>query len=116
MGITGDRPYHHRGDGRFRNPPGSPTRTATFRDIFAFMWRQYRRRTPEVEGPASHVLDADEAQRQLAQHGGCDSLTWLGHASILLRIGGKTLLTDPYLGKVAGPSGWGPSGLADGDR
>ena len=80
------------------------------------MWRQYRRRTPEVEIPASLVLDADEAQRQLAQHGGCDSLTWLGHASILLRIGGKTLLTDPYLGKVAGPCGCGPSGLADGDR
>ncbi|WP_338465879.1 MBL fold metallo-hydrolase [Novosphingobium sp. ZN18A2] len=33
---------------------------------------------------------------------------WLGHAAFVMRLGGKLILTDPYLGDVAGPMGMGP--------
>ena len=36
------------------------------------------------------------------------SVTWLGHASFIVRIGGKKILTDPFIGKTAGPMGIGP--------
>ncbi len=40
---------------------------------------------------------------------GPESLTWLGHASFLLRTGGLTVLTDPFLSDRASPTaGFGP--------
>ena len=35
-------------------------------------------------------------------------LAWLGHAAFAIRLAGKLVLTDPYLGDVAGPLGFGP--------
>lgn len=105
---TQSRPYHHLPNGRFRNPPGSPRRVTTFWDMVRFMWRHWRHRRPLVEVPPGHALPPEEVRRQLDQHQGRDSLTWLGHASFLIRIAGKTVLTDPYLGETAGPTGFGP--------
>lgn len=73
-----------------------------------FMWRHWRHREARVTVPPDHALSPDEVRWQLEQHRGRDSLTWLGHASFLIRIAGKTVLTDPYLGKTAGPTGFGP--------
>ena len=94
------RPYHHTANG-FRNPPGSPARGGDFGDWLGFFWRHSRRPPPEV--PPDHVLPEDEALAGLARLNGADGLTWLGHASFLLRIGGRTTLTDPYLGVHASP-------------
>ena len=49
-----------------------------------------------------------------------DRLTWLGHASFLLRLDGRTILTDPYLSAHAsplpplGPKRFAPPGLPGG--
>ena len=106
--APGERPYHHLADGRFRNPPGSPVRSVTFGYMARFMWRQWRQRKPDVVVPEGHVLAPDEVVRGLARQAGSDSITWLGHACFLIRIAGKWVLTDPYLGTVAGPRGLGP--------
>lgn len=37
-----------------------------------------------------------------------NEVAWLGHACFAMRLGGKLVLTDPYLGDVAGPFGLGP--------
>ena len=37
-----------------------------------------------------------------------NQLAWLGHACFALRLGGKLVLTDPYLSRTAGPLGFGP--------
>lgn len=37
-----------------------------------------------------------------------NELAWLGHACFALRLGGQLVLTDPYLGRTAGPFGMGP--------
>ncbi len=35
-----------------------------------------------------------------------DRVTWLGQASFLIRIAGKTILTDPFLTDFASPISW----------
>jgi len=99
-------PQHHLADGGFRNPPGSPPREATFGDMMSFLFNQmFFVNPPRV--PDSHVLVEDEVAVQLASAGN-PSVTWLGHAAFIVRIGGKVVLTDPYLGVNAGPWTFGP--------
>lgn len=96
-----DERYCHRTDQGFRNPPGAWPRSGTPEEWRAFR-RQilYRRNLPEV--PADFVLPREAARAGLAAVAG-DSLTWLGHAAFLMRIGGVTVLTDPYLSDYASP-------------
>ena len=46
-------------------------------------------------------MDRGEVLRGLQTEG--DRLTWLGHASFLLRLDGKTIVTDPFLSDYASP-------------
>jgi len=92
---------------RFRNPEGSLPQTAGLAEFVPFFLRRTRaRRPPPV--PSGHVLPRAEALAGLAA-AGPDSLTWLGHASFLIRTGGLTILTDPFLSDYASPvAGFGP--------
>lgn len=109
-----DRPWHHTANG-FRNPPGSPERAGDFGDWMSFFWRNFTR-DDEVALPDGHVLAPEATLAGLAGENG-DSLTWLGHASFLIRLGGRTVLTDPFLGEHAspvpplGPARFAPPGL-----
>jgi N-acyl-phosphatidylethanolamine-hydrolysing phospholipase D len=102
------RPSHHTDRG-FRNPPGSPVRLHETRAYWRFVWHRIvkSQRLPQV--PVGHALAPAEAAAGLAEHAEVESLTWLGHAAFLLRIGGKNVLLDPYLGEFASPvRGFGP--------
>jgi len=99
-------PKHHLADGGYCNPPGSPPRESTFGDMVSFLFNQmFFVTAPEV--PEGFALGPDEVASQLAAAGN-PSVTWLGHAAFIIRIGGKVILTDPYLGENAGPLGLGP--------
>ena len=101
--AAGSRPAHHTADG-FRNPPGSPTRGGSFGDWLGFFWRNFTREPPTADVvPPDHVVPEAEALAGLSGLNGADGLTWLGHASFLLRLGGLTVLTDPYLSAHASP-------------
>ena len=53
-------------------------------------------------------MPPDEALASL-RAAGPETLTWLGHASFLLRTAGRTILTDPFLSERASPfAGLGP--------
>lgn len=89
-------------DGRFRNPTGAPRSDSGRADFAAFLWRRaIDRYRPEL--PVGHVLPRPEVEKGLQAYESGDAVTWLGHASYLLRWGGRTLLTDPFLSNVAAP-------------
>jgi N-acyl-phosphatidylethanolamine-hydrolysing phospholipase D len=103
---------------RFRNPPGSPAQNAGLADFVPFFLRRAAGRTPAV--PERHAVPQAEARALLAA-AGPESLTWLGHACFLIRTGGFTILTDPFLSDYAspvaglGPKRYVPPGLAIAD-
>ncbi len=106
-----DRPTHHTPRG-FRNPPGADHAIPTRGSLWRFLMRRLadRRRRPAV--PDGHVLGEPAALAGLERLAGAHSLTWLGHASFLIRLGGKTMISDPYLTDWAGPvRGTGPKRL-----
>jgi len=106
-------PWHHLPDGTFRNPPGSPERGGSSPEWRAFLWRRLVDPPAVPAIPDGHVLSRQAALTQLAEADGQDSVTWLGHASFLIRLGGRTLLTDPFLTERASPFPWfGPKRLA----
>lgn len=68
-------------------------------------WRRYPRELmasvgPVAGGPARRGLPPRallKAWRRLEAIEGASAVAWLGHCSVLLRLGGKTILTDPVL-------------------
>jgi N-acyl-phosphatidylethanolamine-hydrolysing phospholipase D len=58
---------------------------------------------PDV--PDRHVLPEAEAIR-LFNSLDDNKIIWLGHASFLINISGKTILTDPFLTEYASPVSW----------
>jgi N-acyl-phosphatidylethanolamine-hydrolysing phospholipase D len=110
-----ERPWHHV-PGGFRNPPGSPPRGGDFGDWTTFFLRRFGSAETAVV-PDGHVLPPDAVLAGLQRHAGTDSVTWLGHASFLIRLDGRTILTDPFLSDHAsplppfGPERFAPPGL-----
>jgi N-acyl-phosphatidylethanolamine-hydrolysing phospholipase D len=102
VSAPGGRPWHHTADG-FRNPPGSPRPGGDFGDWSSFFVRRFTDRDA-VALPAGHVLaEAEALDGVVNRRSDADRLTWLGHASFLLRLDGRNVLTDPYLTPYASP-------------
>lgn len=105
------RPWHHLPDGTFRNPEGCASRgQGRMKHAGPFFLEMLKMGARKVDVPEGHVVPRHEAVRGLNTHSkeADDFITWLGHASFLIRIGGLTVLTDPYLTTFAGPAGLGP--------
>jgi L-ascorbate metabolism protein UlaG (beta-lactamase superfamily) len=113
--LMAERPWHHVAGG-FRNPPGSLPRGGDFGDWTTFFLRRFGSADAAVV-PDGHVLPPDAVLAGLQRHAGTDSVTWLGHASFLIRLDGRTILTDPFLSEHAsplpplGPERFAPPGL-----
>lgn len=74
--------------GRFDDRATRPARGA--RDILR--WRLERRREPRIHQPFEmRVREPDPG----ALSAGRASLTWIGHATFVLQLGGKVIVTDP---------------------
>ena len=97
-------PDHHRPGGGFRNPWGDGI-PAGFRSFLK--WRLERMRTalPSDPDPAELPSTTPGFDRPRADPTRL-TVTWVGHATFLLQIGGLNLLTDPMWSERASPVPW----------
>lgn len=95
----------------FQNPPGGPTRDFTSITLAKFLIKRIVGSQEQVKVPAHHVIPESEANIALTRalkNPQKDILTWIGHATFLMRLDGVTVLTDPFMTKTAGVLGVGP--------
>lgn len=95
-------PEHHV-EGGFRNPAGSPEYAGSWVDTISAYTDRFWESVSGFEPNLSpeHILAPDQVRDGLARVAGADSLTWLGHASFLIELGGTAILTDPFLSEYA---------------
>lgn len=104
-----NKPEHHTISG-YQNHPF--VETAAPKGIFFYMRRAWDSLfVPAI--PDGHQLTELESI-QLLNSIDTDRVTWLGHASFLIKTSGVTILTDPFLSKFASPVSWaGPKRFVD---
>jgi L-ascorbate metabolism protein UlaG (beta-lactamase superfamily) len=100
------KPYHHLPDGTFRNPEGSPVRA---NDV-QFSYRTFikEKKKIDITFPKDHVIDKKILKENLEKFKDDDYITWIGHATYLIKLGSMTIITDPVFSKNAGPLIFGP--------
>ena len=90
---------------RFQNPPGQNRLQRDWKMGGSFLFKHIKQKVPKI--PTGHVLSNEQALAQLDTPG--DRLTWMGHATFLVRLGGVNILTDPFFSNYASPiQGLGP--------
>ncbi|MGB0576461.1 MAG: MBL fold metallo-hydrolase [Alphaproteobacteria bacterium] len=98
------KPWHHTTEG-YRNPPGSPERNS-WTDRLPWLlgkFAAFAGATEKPDLPPNHSLPKAQVLAGLKSTAGKNTVTWLGHMTALLRIDGKTILTDPWLTSHASP-------------
>ena len=97
--------YHHRPHG-FRNPPGSPPGRILSVELAreaAHFLGELIRLAGHYPFPDEHVIPEQQALEQMNALTVPRKITWLGHASFLIQLHGRVILTDPYLTDYASP-------------
>ena len=96
-------PYHHTTSG-FRNPPDSPQRNPWWRRMPWIVSKLIGgRQNWNVEYTDDHVTPRAQARSAFGATQDRDTLTWIGHATALIRLDGISVLTDPWLTDFATP-------------
>ena len=65
------------------------------------IWRNAVSKAPGI--PRDHAIKREEAKAQLASMGDDDFVSWIGHATFLVRLDGVNVLTDPVFSRRASP-------------
>jgi N-acyl-phosphatidylethanolamine-hydrolysing phospholipase D len=103
-GIPTESHTTHHHDGGFRNP--WPTFSQHSFGDFLY-WVLIDRRRSKLEPRPSYVPkvlpNAADSLRAASDHA---TITWIGHSTVLVRIGGITILTDPMWSDRASPVSW----------
>lgn len=109
------RPPHHDPGGGFRNPwPTAYTRE----EGGLLRWRRERRKQSLAPNPTPH--EVPRAEPRVSRKAGLDDfrVTYVGHATFLIQLGGINVLTDPHWSpraspvQFAGPVRFSPPGIA----
>ncbi len=104
LASCGSNPYydpskpHHTPDG-FRNNYSHVERTISL----AWRWEQFWQNRPlaSATDPPPAILKPDEEFLRTNQAE--RTLTWIGHSTVLLQLGGVNVLIDPFFSKRASP-------------
>lgn len=79
-------------------------------DFLKWRWERLWKRTPSPEDVQFSLAPNDPVF--LKQNRDRTTLTWIGHATVLLQVAGKNILTDPHFSERASPVQWaGPKRL-----
>tara|TARA_B100001063_G_scaffold215731_1_gene216899 strand:+ start:232 stop:1224 length:993 start_codon:yes stop_codon:yes gene_type:complete len=105
------KPYHHLPDGTFRNPEGSPKRDQNVK--WSYKVFNSERKKIKIEFPEDHVVPRDKVLTDLQENKDNDYITWIGHATFLIKLGETTIITDPLFSKNTGPLIFGPKRYVD---
>ena len=80
------------------------------------MIKKYKITENQIDNiPSKHQIPEQQALKQFYSNTDEVTITWLGHACFLIKLGDINLLTDPFLSKTAGFFGIGPSNGASTD-
>jgi N-acyl-phosphatidylethanolamine-hydrolysing phospholipase D len=92
------RPPHHR-DGGFQNNHGD-FEPKSLAEVLRWRWSATRQGLPKRPVQAIPTQPADLA---FIRSGAGPAVTWIGHATVLARLGGLNVLTDPIFSERASP-------------
>src|SRR5581483_7503970 len=100
---------HHRPGGGFQNPWGPASQQSRFSELLKWALlerpRSRSRQTPDraTFAAAHRPLAPSFLPREKPE---AIAVTWIGHSSFLVQIGGQNLLLDPVWGERASPLSW----------
>jgi N-acyl-phosphatidylethanolamine-hydrolysing phospholipase D len=102
-------PKHHTIEG-FRNYPivEDPPSLG-----FSFYLRRFISSFSSPDVPKSHIMTEKNAISLYKELNDKDTITWIGQSTLLTKIDGKTIITDPFFTKYASPSPIGPRRYVD---
>jgi N-acyl-phosphatidylethanolamine-hydrolysing phospholipase D len=96
---------HHNPGGGFRNPWPSGNGVRSFRQFLR--WRLQRWRKPLPPLPAASAFTSAQPNIAYPTAGAAElRVTWVGHSTFLIQIGGYNLLTDPHWSLRSSPVQW----------
>ena len=116
MSQATGKPYHHITDEKgntisFRNPEGSLQRDSSFNWSFKIFNDEKRKLKMDI--PTNHVVNRKNVLENLKQNENNDYISWIGHATFLIKLGNTTIITDPVFEKNMGPLIFGPKRFVD---
>ena len=100
------KPYHHNADGTFRNPEGSPVRDPNIKWSYKIFNKE--RKKIKIDIPSDHIVPSEKVLSDLEKNKNKNYVTWVGHATFIIKLGHTTIITDPVFSKNTGPLIFGP--------
>jgi len=95
--IKDGHPMHHLTTG-FRNYPPAPEPATPG---LSFLFRRIRELYGKPEIPERHVIAQSLALSAFNNCTAASTITWIGHATYLLRLENKHFLLDPFFSDIA---------------
>ena len=75
---------------------------------FGFYWKRFTSSFKSIAIPDDHQLSTKESLAQYERLKDENTVTWIGQSTLLIKINGITILTDPFFAQYASPIGIGP--------